>query len=163
MTFQLDFTLNGAAESVDIDPHCSLLHAIRTDLGYTGTKEGCDDSECGACMVLVDGKQVNSCSFLAAQAEDREVTTVEGLRRADSTLDPVQQGFVECGGVQCGFCPPGMIMSAKALLDENPDPSELEIREAITGNLCRCTGYVKIIKSIQRAAELKRSTSDGQD
>ena len=128
---------------LDLDPHRSLLQALRGDVGLTGTKEGCDDSECGACMVLVDGRPVNSCSYLALQADGREITTVEGLAK-NGELHPLQQAFLDEGGVQCGFCTPGMLISAEALLTRNPDPSEEEVRLALRGNLCRCTGYQKI-------------------
>ena len=124
---------------------------LRSELGLTGTKEGCDDSECGACMVLLDGRPVNSCSYLALQAEGREITTVEGLVDGGD-LHPLQRQFLEQGGVQCGFCTPGMLISAKALLDRNPDPSEEEIRIALSGNLCRCTGYQGIVRAVQAAA-----------
>ncbi len=126
----------------------SLLNAIRNEVGLTGTKEGCDDCECGACMVLVDGRPVNSCSFLAAQAQGRSITTVEGLAD-DEGLHPLQQSMLDGGGVQCGFCTPGMIMSAHALLADNPTPSEEEIRIGISGNLCRCTGYTNIVSAVQ--------------
>jgi carbon-monoxide dehydrogenase small subunit len=129
----------------------SLLVAIRDQVGLTGTKEGCDDCECGACMVLVDGEPLNSCSYLAAQAQGRSVVTVEGLA-GDESLHPLQQSMLDCGGVQCGFCTPGMIMSAHALLNRNPSPSEEEIRIGISGNLCRCTGYTNIVKAVQALA-----------
>jgi carbon-monoxide dehydrogenase small subunit len=121
-------------------------------VGLTGTKEGCDDCECGACMVLVDGRPVNSCSFLALQADGRSVTTVEGLAAADGALSPLQQAFLACGGVQCGFCTPGMLVSATALLARTPRPSDDEIRIALAGNLCRCTGYTGILDAVRRAA-----------
>ena len=124
---------------------------LRSEVGLTGTKEGCDDSECGACMVLLDGRPVNSCSYLALQAQGQEITTVEGLSNGGE-LHPLQRQFLEQGGVQCGFCTPGMLMSAKALLDRNPDPSEEEIRIALSGNLCRCTGYQGIVRAVQAAA-----------
>ena len=129
----------------------TLLSVLRGELGLTGTKEGCDDSECGACMVLLDGRPVNSCSFLALQADGREVTTVEGLA-SGSELHPLQRAFLEQGGVQCGFCTPGMLISATALLKGNPDPTEAEIRAGLSGNLCRCTGYVGIVAAVQSAA-----------
>ena len=134
------------------DPGRTLLRVLRDDLGRTGTKEGCDDSECGACMVLVDGRPVNSCSYLALQADGREITTVEGLAGADGEPSPLQQAFLEGGGIQCGFCTPGMLISATALLAADPDPSEDAIRDALAGNLCRCTGYQPIIRAVQRAA-----------
>jgi carbon-monoxide dehydrogenase small subunit len=130
-----------------------LLDVIREDLGLTGTKEGCGLGECGACTVIMDGKTVNSCLVLAAEADGKEITTVEGVADGDR-LHPVQQAFLDEGGLQCGFCTPGMIMSAKALLDENPDPTDDEIRRGIAGNLCRCTGYTKIIRSIRTASKM---------
>jgi carbon-monoxide dehydrogenase small subunit len=129
-----------------------MLEVIREDLGLTGTKEGCGLGECGACTVLIDGRAVNSCLVLATEADGREITTIEGLADGDK-LHPIQQAFVDHGGLQCGFCTPGMIMSAKALLDENPHPTEEEIKQGIAGNLCRCTGYAKIIESIKAAAK----------
>jgi carbon-monoxide dehydrogenase small subunit len=132
----------------------NLLSVIRTEIGLTGTKEGCDDCECGACMVLLDGQPVNSCSFLAAQAQGRAITTVEGLQRGDE-MHPLQRNILEEGGVQCGFCTPGMLLSATALLERNPSPTEEEVRIGLSGNLCRCTGYAKIVTAVQRtAAEL---------
>jgi carbon-monoxide dehydrogenase small subunit len=144
-------TVNGAPYPVELEPDRSLLSVLRAELGLTGTKEGCDDSECGACMVLLDGKPVNSCSYLAVQTAGREVTTVEGLASGDE-LHPLQRTFLDEGGVQCGFCTPGMLISSKALLDANPNPSEEEIRHALGGNLCRCTGYVNIVRAVQKAA-----------
>lgn len=143
--------VNGVDYPVSADSSRSLLSVIRTDVGLTGTKEGCDDCECGACMVLLDGRPVNSCSYLAAQAFGREVTTIEGVIDGDE-LHALQRDMVEEGGVQCGFCTPGMIMSAHALLDRTPSPSEEEIRIGLSGNLCRCTGYTKIIAAVTRAA-----------
>ena len=140
-------TVNGIAYPVELEPGTSLLDAVRDAIGLTGSKEGCDDSECGACMMLLDGKPVNSCSYLALQAEGSEVTTVEGL--ADGReLSPLQAAFLEHGGVQCGFCTPGMLVSATALLDANPGPTEDEVRIALSGNLCRCTGYDGIVKAV---------------
>ncbi len=152
MRYGATLTVNGIAYPVEIEPHRSLLSVLRSEVGLTGTKEGCDDSECGACMVLVDGRPVNSCSYLALQAADREVTTVEGLADGDE-LHPLQRAFLEEGGVQCGFCTPGMLISSTALLDTNPHPTDDEIRLALGGNLCRCTGYGNIIRAVQRAAE----------
>jgi aerobic-type carbon monoxide dehydrogenase small subunit (CoxS/CutS family) len=143
--------VNGTSYPVEIEPHRSLLSVLRSELGLAGSKEGCDDSECGACMVLMDGRPVNSCSYLALQADGRELTTVEGLARGGE-LHPLQRQFLEQGGVQCGFCTPGMLISAKALLDANPDPSEDEIRIALSGNLCRCTGYSGIVRAVRAAA-----------
>jgi aerobic-type carbon monoxide dehydrogenase small subunit (CoxS/CutS family) len=148
----LHVTVDGLPLTALIEPGRTLLRVLRDDLGRTGTKEGCDDSECGACMVLVDGRPVNSCSYLAVQADGREVTTVEGLGTADEP-HPLQRNIVAEGGVQCGFCTPGMLISAAALLSESPQPSEEEIRIALGGNLCRCTGYQKIVKAVQRTAD----------
>jgi len=151
MRYRLSLDVNGTSYEEEIEPHRSLLSVIRGELGLTGTKEGCDDSECGACMVLLDGRPVNSCSFLALQAAGRTVQTVEGLSK-DGTLHPLQSAFLEQGGVQCGFCTPGMLMSAKALLDQNPHPTEGDIKRQLGGNLCRCTGYAGIVRAVMRAA-----------
>jgi carbon-monoxide dehydrogenase small subunit len=145
-------TVNGVACPVEIEPHASLLTTVRDVIGLTGAKEGCDDSECGACMMLLDGQPVNACSYLALQAEGREITTVEGLA-PPGELGALQHAFLEHGGVQCGFCTPGMLISATALLDRNPAPSEDDVRIALGGNLCRCTGYDGIIKAVLSAAE----------
>ena len=145
-------TVNGIAYPVELDPHTSLLGAVRDTLGLTGAKEGCDDSECGACMMLLDGRPVNSCSYLALQAEGSEVTTVEGLAEG-AELSRLQAAFLEHGGVQCGFCTPGMLVSATALLADNPSPSEDEVRIALSGNLCRCTGYDGIVKAVLSVAQ----------
>jgi aerobic-type carbon monoxide dehydrogenase small subunit (CoxS/CutS family) len=152
MRYPVTLTVNGIAYPVELEPDRSLLRAIREDVGLTGTKEGCDDSECGACMVLVGGRPVNSCSYLALQAANREITTVEGLAGKDGELHALQRAFLQEGGVQCGYCTPGMLMSAKALLDANPAPSEQEIRQGLGGNLCRCTGYSKIFRAVRSAA-----------
>ncbi len=144
-------SVNGVAYPVELEPGTSLLSAVRDAIGLTGSKEGCDDSECGACMMLLDGKPVNSCSYLALQAEGSEVTTVEGLAAGD-TLAPLQAAFLELGGVQCGFCTPGMLISATALLAESPHPSEDEVRIGLSGNLCRCTGYDGIVKAVLSVA-----------
>jgi carbon-monoxide dehydrogenase small subunit len=152
MKYQATLNVNGVGYPVEIEPGRSLLSVLRDEVGLTGSKEGCDDSECGACMVLLDGRPVNSCSYLALQADGREVTTIEGLAAADGELHPLQRAFLDQGGVQCGFCTPGMLISAKALLDENPSPSEEEIRLALSGNLCRCTGYSGIVRAVQSAA-----------
>jgi aerobic-type carbon monoxide dehydrogenase small subunit (CoxS/CutS family) len=139
--------VNGISYPLELPPETTLLYAVRDGVGLTGAKEGCDDSECGACMMLLDGKPVNSCSYLALQADGREVTTVEGLGNA-AGLAPLQRAFLEHGGVQCGFCTPGMLISATALLEANPQPTEDEVRIALSGNLCRCTGYDGIIKAV---------------
>jgi len=145
-------TVNGIDYPIEIDPHLSLLKAVRDAIGLTGAKEGCDDSECGACMMLLDGKPVNSCSYLALQAQGKRVTTIEGLA-VDGDLAPLQLAFLQAGGVQCGFCTPGMLVSATALLSTNPDPSEEEIRVGLSGNLCRCTGYDGIVRAVRAVAE----------
>jgi aerobic-type carbon monoxide dehydrogenase small subunit (CoxS/CutS family) len=152
MSYDATLHVNGNAYPVQIEPGRSLLSVIRTELGLTGAKEGCDDSECGACMVLLDGQPVNSCSYLALQADGREITTIEGMAGAGGELHPLR-AFLDQGGVQCGFCTPGMLISAKALLDRTPKPSEEEIRLALSGNLCRCTGYSGIVRAVQTAAE----------
>src|SRR6187200_1789146 len=144
-------TVNGTSYPVELDPHISLLKAVREELGLTGSKEGCDDSECGACMMLLDGQPVNACSYLALQAQGRAVTTVEGLAGEDE-VGPLQRAFLQQGGVQCGFCTPGMLVSATALLRDNPDPTEEEIRIGLSGNLCRCTGYRGIVAAVRQAA-----------
>lgn len=152
---QVSLTVNGTLHELRVQPWETLLEVIRDRLGLTGTKEGCGLGECGACTVIMDGKTVNSCLVLAVEADGKQVTTVEGLADGDQ-LHPLQEAFIEQGGLQCGFCTPGMIMSAKALLDENPDPSEAEIRRGISGNLCRCTGYTKIVESVASAAKSMR-------
>jgi aerobic-type carbon monoxide dehydrogenase small subunit (CoxS/CutS family) len=151
MNVPATLTVNGVAYPVELDPHISLLRAVRDVIGLTGSKEGCDDSECGACMMLMDGKPVNSCSYLALQADGRQITTVEGLA-GDQGMAPLQRAFLEEGGVQCGFCTPGMLISATALLSANPDPSEEEVRVALAGNLCRCTGYDGIVRAVRSTA-----------
>jgi aerobic-type carbon monoxide dehydrogenase small subunit (CoxS/CutS family) len=143
--------VNGVGYELELEPSTTLLVAVRDAVGLTGAKEGCDDSECGACMMLLDGRPVNSCSYLALQAEGSEVTTVEGL--ADGAdLAPLQRAFLEHGGVQCGFCTPGMLISATALLETNPHPTEREVRVALSGNLCRCTGYDGIVNAVLAVA-----------
>ena len=152
----IHFHLNGHDVSAEVESHRMLLHVLRDVFEMTGTKEGCGQGECGACTVLIDGLSVNACLYPAFEVEGKTVTTVEGLIGEGNRLHPIQEAFVENGGVQCGFCTPGMIMSAKALLDENAHPTETEIREGIAGNLCRCTGYVQIVESIKQAAEKLR-------
>ena len=151
MRYPATLQLNGTSLTVELDAGRTLLSVLRGELGLTGSKEGCDDSECGACMVLIDGRPVNSCSFLVLQADEREVTTVEGLA-SGSELHPLQRAFLEHGGVQCGFCTPGVLISATALLTANPDPTEDQIRVGLSGNLCRCTGYVGIVAAVRSAA-----------
>jgi carbon-monoxide dehydrogenase small subunit len=153
MEHRLFFTLNGDRVKTEIESHWSLLQLLRDHLELTGTKEGCGKGECGTCTVIVDGKAVNSCLYPAMELEGREVLTIEGLADGEGNLHPIQKAFVEHGAVQCGFCTPGMLMSAKALLDEKPKPSEEEIRTAIAGNFCRCTGYVQIIEAIMAASK----------
>jgi aerobic carbon-monoxide dehydrogenase small subunit len=149
---QINLTVNGVPASADAEPRTLLVHYLRDHLGLTGTHWGCDTSNCGACVVLVDGEPVKSCTMLAAMADGHDVRTVEGLER-DGTLDPVQQGFIEEHGLQCGFCTPGMMLTARALLDENPNPTDEEIKVAISGQICRCTGYKNIIAAVRWAAE----------
>ena len=154
MVNRISFRINGNEVSIEAQPHWTLLRVIRDELGLTGTKEGCGEGECGSCTVIVDGKTVSSCLVLAMDVEGKEVTTIEGLAQGGK-LHPLQAAFVEKGAVQCGFCTPGMIMTAKELLDKRPSPSEEEIRFHMAGNLCRCTGYAKIIEAIQAAASRK--------
>ena len=152
---QIEVTVNGAAQQVDVEPRLLLVHLIREDLQLTGTHIGCDTTHCGACTVLLDGVPVKSCTVFAVQANGSEVTTVEGLEQGGE-LHPVQQGFTEEHGLQCGFCTPGMMLTSVALLEQNQDPSEDEVRQAISGNLCRCTGYVNIVKAVQHAGRTIR-------
>ena len=146
-------TINGTEHTIDVEPRLLLVHAIRDVIGLTGTHVGCDTSQCGSCTVLLNGEAVKSCSMLAAQADGQQIETVEGLAHADGTLHPIQQAFAEKHGLQCGFCTPGMLMMSKALLNENPNPSRDEIRHALAGNMCRCTGYQNIVLAIEFAAE----------
>ncbi len=147
----LTLSVNSIAYPVSVATDRNLLSVLRGEIGLTGTKEGCDDCECGACMVLLDGQPVNSCSYLAAQAVGREITTIEGVMSGNE-LHPLQRNLLDEGGVQCGFCTPGMIMSATALLSRTPAPTDEEIRIGLSGNLCRCTGYAKIIAAVRRTA-----------
>jgi len=147
----IQLTVNGELAEVAVDPNRTLLQVLREDLGLTGTKHGCGLGDCGACTVILDGQPVNSCLVLAVQANGSDVLTIEGLAE-NGKLQPLQQAFVEKGAIQCGFCSPGMILSAKALLDQNPKPTEKDIRMALSGNLCRCTGYQKIVEAVQAAA-----------
>ena len=151
MLRQITLTVNEHQHQIFTDDCRTLLDVLRRDLNLTGTKKGCDEGDCGVCTVLVDGEPINSCLFLAVKAEGHEVATIEGLER-DGVLHPIQKAFVEEGAVQCGFCTPGMVMSTKALLDVNSKPNEEEIRTALSGNLCRCTGYVRIVKAVQTAS-----------
>jgi carbon-monoxide dehydrogenase small subunit len=152
MKKELTFTLNGEAMNAEVDPQWTLLYLLREVLELTGTKEGCGYGECGACTVIIDGQAVNSCLYPVMEAEGKTITTIEGLASRDGQLHPLQTAFINEGAVQCGFCSPGMIMSAKALLDTNDKPTEEEIKDAVAGNLCRCTGYVKIIDAIKTVA-----------
>jgi len=152
--------VNGAAHEVEVEPRTLLVHFLRENLAMTGTHIGCDTTNCGACTVLLNGRPVKSCTLFAVQADGATVATVEGLEK-DGALHPVQEGFHQEHGLQCGFCTPGMMMTAAALITANPDPSELQIRQAISGNLCRCTGYVNIVKSIQYAARKQRESRKG--
>jgi len=151
----IEMIVNNKSYNLEVEPEELLVDVLRERLGLTGTKKGCGTGECGACTVLIDGQPVNSCLYLAVRAHKKSIVTIEGLGQPDK-LHPIQQAFIKNAAVQCGFCAPGMQLSAKALLDENPNPTEHEIREGISGNLCRCTGYVKIIKAIKEAAEILR-------
>ncbi len=154
-TTRIAVEVNGRRAEAEVEPRLLLVHFLRENLGLTGSHIGCDTTSCGACAVLLDGKAVKSCTVFAVQADGRKVTTVEGLAE-HGKLDPVQEGFVAKHGLQCGFCTPGMLISAYALLKENPDPSEEEIKTAISGNICRCTGYEKIVESVKHAAKARR-------
>lgn len=151
MKNRIKITLNGTNMTVEVPAHRLLLDLLRDEIGLTGTKEGCGTGDCGACTVLLDGKPVNSCLILSGELDGAEVVTIEGLKIGPE-LHPVQRAFIQAGGAQCGYCTPGMLMMSKALLDENPDPTEEEIRFALSGNLCRCTGYVKIVQAVREAA-----------
>jgi carbon-monoxide dehydrogenase small subunit len=155
--------VNGQTHDLMVDPARSLLQTLRDELRLTGTKEGCSTGYCGACTVLVDGVAVNACLFFAVDADRREVTTIEGLAAADGSLHPLQQAFIRSGGLQCGFCTPGMVMSAAALLAENPSPSEGDIRAGLAGNICRCTGYQSIVQAVINAARELRERPGAAD
>jgi aerobic carbon-monoxide dehydrogenase small subunit len=148
----VSFTVNGVRRELTLEPRELLVYVLRERLGLTGTNVGCDTSQCGSCTVLMDGKAVKSCTVLAVQADGQEVTTIEGMASADGTLHPMQQAFMENHGLQCGYCTPGMVMAASSLLEENPDPTEEEVRLGLEGNLCRCTGYHNIVQSVLAAA-----------
>ena len=151
----IELKVNGESYHVAIEPRRTLLEVLREELGLTGAKEGCDTGACGTCTVLLDGKPVPSCLVLAVDAQGKDILTIEGLASGPE-LHPIQKAFVDCGAIQCGFCTPGMILTAKALLERNPNPSQAEVKEAISGNLCRCTGYVKITEAIMTAAAQER-------
>lgn len=151
-TQEISITVNGTTHTSEVEPRLLLVHFIRENLGLTGTHIGCDTTHCGACTVMLDGTAVKSCTVFSVQANGKEVTTIEGMTK-NGELHPLQAGFMEKHGLQCGFCTPGMIMSSHALLQKNPHPSEEEIRWGISGNLCRCTGYVNIVKAVQYAAD----------
>ncbi len=157
-THVIELIVNGDLREVAVRPNLTLLQLLRDHLRLTGTKHGCGTGDCGACTVLLDGRPVNSCLTLAVEARNRTITTIEGISTSGTTLHPVQQAFVEKGAVQCGYCTPGMIMSSVHLLRTNPDPTESEIRHAIGGNICRCTGYTKIIEAIETAARAKKGS-----
>jgi aerobic-type carbon monoxide dehydrogenase small subunit (CoxS/CutS family) len=152
VTYPINLVVNGIAYPLDVDAHATLLQTIRTQVGLTGSKEGCDDSECGACMMLIDGRPVNACSYLSVQADGCDITTVEGLTGGDG-LNALQEAFLTEGGVQCGFCTPGMLISATALLESNANPTDDDIRIALSGNLCRCTGYDGILRAVRSMLE----------
>jgi len=154
------FTCNGRPMQVDADPQTRVLDLLRVELGLTGTKEGCGRGECGACTILLDGVAVNSCLLLAGKIEGREIVTIEGIAGKDGALHPIQEAFLDVGAVQCGFCTPGMIMSTKALLDEKPVPEVEKVEEALSGNLCRCTGYGKIVEAALEASRRLALESD---
>jgi len=155
-TMHVAVTVNGRRHEAEVEPRRLLVHLLREDFGLTGTHVGCDSSTCGACTILVDGRSAKSCTMLAVQADGREITTIEGMEQG-TTLHPLQQAFTDQHGLQCGFCTPGMIMQASWLLGENADPSDDQIRHGIAGNLCRCTGYVNIVKAIDQAARELRA------
>jgi carbon-monoxide dehydrogenase small subunit len=152
---KIKLNVNGRGVAVMVKPTETLVDVLRDKLDLTGTKKACGLGDCGACTVLMDGKAVNSCLILAMDAQGHEITTIEGLEKKDGTLHPLQEAFVENGAVQCGFCTPGMVLSAKALLDENPSPTEEEVRRALAGNLCRCTGYAKIVQAVLETSKKK--------
>ncbi len=161
MKKKIQITLNGKQTSIEVSAHRLLLDLLRDEIGLTGTKEGCGTGDCGACTVLLNGKPVNSCLILSGELDGAAIVTIEGLKIGPE-LHPVQKAFIQDGGAQCGYCTPGMLMMSKALLEENPDPTEEDIRFALSGNLCRCTGYAKIIQAVQDAAvELRRMKAEG--
>jgi carbon-monoxide dehydrogenase small subunit len=161
MTQHISVTVNGSVREADVEPRLLLVHLLRDEFGLTGTHTGCDTSNCGACTVHVNGTSAKSCTMLAVQADGAAITTIEGMEQG-GTLHPLQQAFWDCHGLQCGFCTPGMIMQSAWLLEQNPEPTDEEVREGIAGNLCRCTGYVNIVKAVQQAAaELRAAEGAG--
>ena len=154
MTTKISFILNNDSISYEIKDHWTLSHLLREEMGLIGTKEGCGNGECGACTVIVDKLAINSCLYLAIDTDGKTIETIEGLAVSEGNLHPIQQSFVKNGGIQCGFCSPGMIMSSKALLDENPDADREEIKHALAGNICRCTGYIQILDSVEKVKEM---------
>jgi carbon-monoxide dehydrogenase small subunit len=158
---EIVLNVNGSPYPVEVKVNRTLLDVLRDDLGFTGTKEGCGTGDCGACSVLIDGKPMNACLVLAVEADGRDILTVEGLAQGEK-LHPLQQAFVEEGAVQCGFCTPGMLISARGLLNENPHPTELEVRMALAGNLCRCTGYVRIVNAVLKASDKLAGGAGGE-
>ena len=156
----IELSVNGDRYEVAVQSHWTLLEVLRGELGLTGTKEACDMGTCGACTVLMNGKPVLSCLILAVEAQGKQITTIEGMRAKDGKLHALQEAFLNCGAVQCGFCTPGMILASKALLDENESPSEHEIKKALAGHFCRCTGYVKIVEAVRSVASGKRSMTN---
>lgn len=157
MKQKIAFVLNGDEMEVEVEPYWTLLHFLRDHLELIGTKPGCEEGECGACTVLVNNKSVNSCLYPIMEIVNANVVTIEGIKGSSGELHPIQRAFIDCGAVQCGFCTPGMIMSSKAVLDENPSATEDEIRHALAGNICRCTGYTQIIEAVEAAGEALRS------
>ncbi len=155
---KINVTINGGLEQVVVPSNMTLMQMLRESLALTGTKNGCSAGECGACTVLLDGEPVNSCMVLAVECDGAQIVTVEGLA-GDKRLDPIQEAIIEAGGVQCGFCTPGILISSRALLNRNPDPSDEEIREALVGNLCRCTGYMRIVEAVKKAANVKMAAA----
>jgi len=162
MTLKVKVRVNGKESTKEVEPRLLLVHFIRDALGLTGTHVGCDTTNCGACTILLDGKSVKSCTMFAVQVDGREIMTIEGMQAADGELHPIQKAFWENHGLQCGYCTPGMVMQAAWLLRENPNPTEQEIRLGISGNLCRCTGYQNIVKSVQEAAKAMQTGGKGR-
>jgi carbon-monoxide dehydrogenase small subunit len=158
---EIQLCVNGEEVEVRVESRRLLLDLLREDLGLTGTKRGCEEGVCGCCTVMLDGKQVKSCLTLALQARNRSVTTIEGMRQHDGGLSPLQEAFLKHGALQCGYCTPGFIMTASALLEENPQPTEAAVREGLSGNICRCTGYVKIVEAILAVAATNASSKEG--